>query len=136
MPAPSRPIARGLAGPGLLAHVMVSKFVDHLPLYRQSEIYAREGVDLERSTLADWVGQSSQLLRPLIRCQLTFSVAAGWQQEVNKKPRRAMLWQGFFYSLFIGLADTARHHHPGRSRQVDSRHRSFFLSRHQKVFLV
>lgn len=64
--APSRPIARGLAGPGLLAHVLVSKFVDHLPLYRQSEIYAREGVDLERSTLADWVGQSSQLLRPLI----------------------------------------------------------------------
>ncbi|CAI8854525.1 hypothetical protein EMIT0324P_290007 [Pseudomonas chlororaphis] len=49
-----------------MAHVLVSKFVDHLPLYRQSEIYAREGVDLERSTLADWVGQSSQLLRPLI----------------------------------------------------------------------
>lgn len=66
VPAPSRPIARGLAGPGLLAHVLISKFVDHLPLYRQSEIYAREGVDLERSTLADWVGQSSQLLRPLV----------------------------------------------------------------------
>lgn len=66
VPAPSRPIARGLAGPGLLAHVPVSKFVNHLPLYRQSEIYAREGVDLERSNLADWVGQSSQLLRPLI----------------------------------------------------------------------
>lgn len=66
VPAPSRPIARGLAGSGLLAHVLVSKFVDHLPLYRQSEIYAREGVSLERSTLADWVGQSSQLLRPLI----------------------------------------------------------------------
>lgn len=48
VPAPSRPIARSLAGPGLLAHVLVSKFVDHLPLYRQSEIYAREGVDLER----------------------------------------------------------------------------------------
>lgn len=59
VPAPSRPIVRDLAGPGLLAHVLVSKFVDHLPLYRQSEIYAREGVDLERSTLADWVGQSS-----------------------------------------------------------------------------
>ncbi|PUA41326.1 IS66 family transposase [Pseudomonas protegens] len=49
-----------------ITQVLVSKFVDHLPLYRQSEIYAREGVDLERSTLADWVGQSSQLLRPLI----------------------------------------------------------------------
>ena len=58
-----RPIARGLAGPGLLAHVLVSKYCDHLPLYRQSEIYAREGVELERSTLADWVGQCSALLR-------------------------------------------------------------------------
>lgn len=50
--APGRPIARGLAGPGLLAHVLVSKYADHLPLYRQSEIYVREGVELERSTLA------------------------------------------------------------------------------------
>jgi transposase len=63
--APSRPIERGLAGPGLLAHVLVSKYADHLPLYRQAEIYAREGVELERSTLADWVGASSQLLKPL-----------------------------------------------------------------------
>ena len=54
--APSRPVARGLAGPGLLAHVLVSKYADHQPLYRQAEIYAREGVELERSTLADWVG--------------------------------------------------------------------------------
>ena len=52
-PAPSLPIRRGRAGPGLLAHVLVAKFCDHLPLYRQSEIYAREGVDVERSTLAD-----------------------------------------------------------------------------------
>lgn len=65
-PAASRPIARGLAGPGLLAHVLVSKFADHLPLYRQSEIYARDGVELERSTLADWVGQCSALLSPLV----------------------------------------------------------------------
>jgi transposase len=63
--APSRPIARGMAGPGLLAHVLVSKYADHLPLHRQSEIYAREGVDLERSTLADWVGSASKLLEPL-----------------------------------------------------------------------
>ena len=62
--APSRPIARGMAGAGLLAHVLVSKYADHLPLYRQAEIYAREGVELERSTLADWVG-SSQLREPL-----------------------------------------------------------------------
>lgn len=59
-------MARGAAGPGLLAHVLVAKYGDHLPLYRQSDIYAREGVDLERSTLAGWVGQCSALLRPLV----------------------------------------------------------------------
>src|SRR5580692_3039016 len=64
--APSRPIERGLAGPGLLAHVLVSKYCDHLPLYRQSQIYAREGIDLDRSTLADWVGGASALLEPLV----------------------------------------------------------------------
>jgi transposase len=64
--APSRPIARGMAGPGLLAHVLVSKYADHLPLYRQAQIYARQGVELDRSTLADWVGDCSRLLRPLI----------------------------------------------------------------------
>jgi len=65
-PAPVRPIDRGLPGPGLLAHLLVSKYGDHLPLYRQSQIYAREGVDLDRSTLAGWVGAASQLLTPLV----------------------------------------------------------------------
>jgi len=65
-PAPARPIERGVAGPGLLAHVLVSKYCDHLPLYRQAQIYAREGVDLDRSTLADWVGAISALLSPLL----------------------------------------------------------------------
>jgi len=65
--APSRPIARGLAGPAFLAHVLVSKYADHLPLYRQSQIYAREGLDLDRSTLADWVGGASELVEPLVR---------------------------------------------------------------------
>src|SRR5712664_4706711 len=64
--APSRPIARGVAGPGLLAHVLVSKYCDHLPLYRQSEIFAREGVELDRSTLADRVAGTSQLFEPLV----------------------------------------------------------------------
>jgi transposase len=65
-PAPTRPVDRGLAGPGLLAHVLTAKFSDHLPLYRQSQIYAREGVDLDRSTLARWVGETSHLLEPLV----------------------------------------------------------------------
>ena len=65
-PAPSLPIRRGRAGAGLLAHVLVSKYCDHLPLHRQAEIYAREDIDLSRSTMADMVGQSARLLRPLV----------------------------------------------------------------------
>jgi transposase len=65
-PAPSRPVDRGLAGPGLLAHVLVSKFAHHLPLYRQAEIYTNLGVELERSTLADWVGRAARTLDPLV----------------------------------------------------------------------
>jgi transposase len=54
--APERPIAKGMASPGLLAHVLVCKYCDHTPLYRQSQIFARHGVEIERSTLANWVG--------------------------------------------------------------------------------
>ena len=75
--APTRPIERGVAGPGLLAHVLVSKYADHLPLYRQSEIYARHGVELERSTLADWVGGTSELLDPLVETLRRYVMAAG-----------------------------------------------------------
>jgi transposase len=83
--APERPIARGLAGPGLLAHVLVSKYCDHLPLYRQSEIYARSGVELERSTLADWVGQCSTLLAPLVD-SLSRYVLAGSKLHADDTP--------------------------------------------------
>jgi transposase len=75
-PAPDRPIDRGLAGPGLLAHVLVAKYSDHLPLYRQSEIYAREGVELDRSTLADWVGGASRVLTPLVDAMKRYVLSA------------------------------------------------------------
>jgi transposase len=64
-PMPSLPIERGRPGPGLTAHVLVSKYCDHLPLNRQSDIYGREGVSLDRSTLADWVGRAAWLLEPV-----------------------------------------------------------------------
>ncbi len=64
-PAPSRPVPRGMAGPSLLAHILVSKYDDHLPLYRQGEIFARMGADIPRSTLIDWCGQAAAALRPL-----------------------------------------------------------------------
>jgi transposase len=65
-PAPSHPIARGRAGPKLLAHILFSKYGLHLPLNRQSAVYAREGVDLDVSTLADWVGAAAATLMPLV----------------------------------------------------------------------
>jgi transposase len=65
-PAPDHAIARGRAGAGLLAHIAVSKYDDHLPLYRQAEIFAREGVNLETSTLSGWVGATAAALQPLI----------------------------------------------------------------------
>ena len=65
-PAPSRPIPRSFAGPALLAHIMVGKYCDHLPLYRQSGIGQRSGIILSPSTLGDWVGQSHHLLTPLV----------------------------------------------------------------------
>lgn len=64
-PAASRPINRCLAGAGLLTHVLVGKYCDHLPLYRQSQIYARDGVMIDRSTLVDWVAAAARLLQPL-----------------------------------------------------------------------
>jgi len=65
-PAPSHPIARGRAGPKLLAHILFSKYGLHLPLNRQSATYGREGIDLDVSTLADWVGAAAATLMPLV----------------------------------------------------------------------
>jgi len=64
-PAPSLPIERALPGPGLLAQIAVAKFCDHLPLYRQSEAFARAGLDLDRALLAEWMGRVAWLLEPL-----------------------------------------------------------------------
>lgn len=101
-PAASRPIERGLPGPGLLAHVLVAKYADHVPLYRQSVIYAREGVELERSLLASWVGAASALLRPLSEAvrRHVFAAAKLHADDTplpvlapgNGKTRTARLW--------------------------------------------
>jgi transposase len=64
-PAPERPLTGGMATEALLAQVLVAKYSDHLPLYRQAQIFARNGIDLDRSTLANWVGRACWWLRPL-----------------------------------------------------------------------
>jgi transposase len=75
--APSRPIERSFAGAGLLAHILTAKYADHLPLYRQASIYAREGVELDRSTLAEWVGGCTRLIEPLTEALARYVFAAG-----------------------------------------------------------
>jgi len=75
--APSRALLRSYAGPGLLAHILTAKYCDHLPLYRQSVIYAREGVGLERSTMAQWVGGCFELFNPLLEALTRYVMGAG-----------------------------------------------------------
>ncbi len=96
------PIEKGLPGPGLLAQVCVSKFDDHLPAYRQTEIFARQGVHIARSTLCDWIGAAADLLGPLVllmRKQLltskkvhTDDVPVPVQDETRPHTREARLW--------------------------------------------
>ena len=87
--APTRPLPRGTAGPGLLAHILVAKYDDHLPLYRQGEILARRGVDIPRSTLIDWCGQAVAVLRPLTE-RLKASVMGADRLHVDDTPVRVL----------------------------------------------
>jgi transposase len=75
-PAPARPIDGGLASEALLAHVLVSKFCDHLPLYRQAGMLARQGIAIDRSTLSGWVGRACWWLRPLHELMLSTALAS------------------------------------------------------------
>ena len=84
-PAPDHAIARGRAGAGLLAHIVVSKYDDHLPLYRQAEIFARDGVSLETSTLSGWVGATAAALQPLVDA-LAVDVLASDTLHVDDTP--------------------------------------------------
>ena len=87
--APTRPIPRGMAGPGLLAHILVAKFDDHLPLYRQGEIFARLGADIPRSTLIDWCGQATRVLRPLAD-KIKVSVFSATRLHADDTPIRVL----------------------------------------------
>jgi transposase len=84
-PTPDHAIARGRAGAGLLAHIVVSKYDDHLPLYRQAEIFARDGVSLGTSTLSGWVGATAAVLKPLVDALAT-DVLAGDNLHVDDTP--------------------------------------------------
>ncbi len=86
---PSSPIEKGKAGSGLLAHVLVQKYCNHLPLYRQSQIYEREGIVIPRSTMAGWVGACSSLLTPLIN-ELRDYIFSGSEVNGDDTPIRVL----------------------------------------------
>lgn len=91
--AQARPIDRVMAGAGMLAHVLVSKYCDHTPLYRQAQIYARAGLDLHRSTLTDWVAQAAHLLRPLAEAIGRYVLSA-YKVHGDDTPIRALGGKG------------------------------------------
>ena len=101
-PVPSKPIARSYAGAGLLAHIVTGKYADHLPLYRQSEIYLRQGVELSRATLGRWTGAVAELLEPLYDVLRQYVLMPGKvhaddipvpvQEPGSGKTRTARLW--------------------------------------------
>ena len=88
-PAPSRPIPGSMARPALLAYILVSKFDDHLPLYRLNEIFARMGVDIPDTTLVDWCGRTMKLLLPLIE-RIESHVLAGDVLHADDTPIRVL----------------------------------------------
>src|SRR3954467_14526173 len=94
-PAPERPITGGMATEALLAHVLAAKFGDHLPLYRQAAIFARQGVELDRSTLCDWVGRACWWLEPLwrlLRRHVMSSTRIFADDSVPRTCRRKEVW--------------------------------------------
>jgi len=84
-PLPQRPIPGGIAGPGLVSEVIVSKFGDHLPLYRLEDIIARAGVYIARSTLCDWVKYAAELFQPLyeLQCQRVLQSSVMWTDDTS-----------------------------------------------------
>src|SRR5689334_1997426 len=129
-PAPDHAIARGRAGAGLLAHIVVSKYDDHLPLYRQAEIFARDGVSLETSTLSGWVGATAAALQPLIDA-LAADVLASDTLHVDDTPvpvlapgtgktKTGRLWTPAFARAGSTFAMSDRLPAPGHRRRCSS----------------
>ena len=108
---PLAPIEKGLAAPGLLAHVIVSKYGDHLPLHRLEKIFQRHGIDISRSTLCDWMRQSAEALRPLYDVMIR-EVRDGKMIHTDDTPvdvldrKRTQTRQGRFW-VYVG-----DEHHP------------------------
>lgn len=120
---PTRAIEKGIAGPGLLAHILISKYVDHLPLYRQAKRFRREGVELAESTLGGWVKASHELLLPLVAL-LRRQVLAADYLMVDETPIRVLdhslpkgSRSGYYWVYYNPLSRLVFFdYQPGRSR--------------------
>ncbi len=121
---PSRPIEKGIAGPGLLAHILISKYVDHLPLYRQRQQFRRQGVELAESTLCGWVEACCDLLNPLAEALRREVLAASYLMSDetplrvldSSKPGKCHL--GYLWPYLAPLAKLVYFdYQPSRSRE-------------------
>lgn len=120
---PSRPIEKGMAEAGLLAHVVIEKYVDHLPLYRQVQRLRREGITLAESTLGGWIAQSSHLLDPLYAALIKEALASGYIQAdetpipVQDPQKKATTHRGYYWVYHAPLAGlVVMDYQRGRSR--------------------
>lgn len=124
---PKQPIPRSIAAPGMLSHVLVSKFQDHLPLYRQEQIFRRIGVDIPRATFSLWVIRCAELLNPLVKLLhqtiLDYDVAYSDETtlQVLKEPSKPVKSKKYMWLFAGGHPDKFAfyyHYHPDRSNYV------------------
>lgn len=110
---PPRPIEKGIAGPGLLAHILISKYVDHLPLYRQLQQFRREGIRLPPSTLDGWVKSSCRLLMPLAEAlkgevmEVSYLMADETPIRVQDRHKKGKTHQGYYWVYYDPLMPKA-----------------------------
>lgn len=125
--APKQPISKSIASPGLLAHIIVSKYKDHLPLYRQESMLNRLGIDIPRNTLAHWMIKSSQLLEPLYKLGQhvittgDIAYADETRLQVLKEKDRTAEAQSFMWTFIGGPVDkrfVLYHYNPSRAHTV------------------
>lgn len=124
---PMAPIPKSIATPGLLSHVLIAKFKDHLPLYRQENIFNRMGVDIARNTLSNWVIKSGDILQPIYDllqadiCSYDIAYADETRVQVLKEPDRNASSQSYMWCFIGGPPDKRSiiyHYDPGRSHVV------------------
>ena len=126
-PLPKQPIPKSIATPGLLSHVLISKYQDHLPLYRQEQMLTRLGIDIERSTLSHWMIKCGKLLAPLVDAMQQHLITdnVGYADEttlqVLKEPGRSPQTKSYMWLFIGGPADKQGfiyQYHPSRSHEI------------------